>query len=168
MPTPARSTWSMADEADRDRPRGGGGELSRDRGGSSRRRNATGAEAIHPGYGFLSENAEFAEAVEAAGLVFIGPLAVGDPRDGAEGCRQGADGRRRRARRARLSRRRIRIRRRLLAREAVTIGYPVLIKAVAGGGGKGMRRVDRAEEFARGAGSRAARGPGRLRRRPRC
>ncbi|MFC2967215.1 acetyl/propionyl/methylcrotonyl-CoA carboxylase subunit alpha [Acidimangrovimonas pyrenivorans] len=106
---------------------------------------ATGAEAIHPGYGFLSENPDFVDAVEAAGLVFIGPSARairamglkdaakalmekagvpvvpgyhGDNQDDAH-----------------------------LAGAAEAIGYPVLIKAVAGGGGKGMRKVDRAEEF---------------------
>ncbi|NKW09296.1 acetyl/propionyl/methylcrotonyl-CoA carboxylase subunit alpha [Ochrobactrum tritici] len=106
----------------------------------------TGAEAIHPGYGFLSENARFVDAVEAAGLVFIGPSAKairamglkdaakalmekagvpvvpgyhGDNQDGA-----------------------------FLKSEADRIGYPVLIKARAGGGGKGMRRVDQAADFA--------------------
>ncbi len=105
-----------------------------------------GAQAIHPGYGFLSENAEFAEACEAAGLVFIGPrpdairamalkgaakalmTAAGVPvTPGYHGDDQNTDH---------------------LASEAARIGYPVLIKAVAGGGGKGMRRVDRAEDFA--------------------
>ncbi len=101
---------------------------------------ATGAQAIHPGYGFLSENPEFVEAVEAAGLVFIGPSAsairamglkdaakdlmaqAGVPVvPGYQGQGQvPAD----------------------LAAEADNIGYPVLIKAVAGGGGKGMRKVD--------------------------
>ena len=106
---------------------------------------ATGAEAIHPGYGFLSENAAFADACAEAGIVFIGPPASairamgsksaakqlmekagvpltpgyhGDDQDGA-----------------------------MLAREASRIGFPVLIKASAGGGGKGMRRVDAAADF---------------------
>jgi 3-methylcrotonyl-CoA carboxylase alpha subunit len=106
----------------------------------------TGAEAIHPGYGFLSENPDFVEAVEAAGLVFIGPPAsairamglkdaakalmekAGVPVvPGYHGGEQGV---------ARL------------AREAEAIGYPVLIKARAGGGGKGMRLVERPEDFA--------------------
>ncbi|MBK5105929.1 MAG: ATP-grasp domain-containing protein, partial [Burkholderiales bacterium] len=105
-----------------------------------------GAEAIHPGYGFLSENADFAEACKKAGLVFIGPPPAairamgsksaakdimgragvplvpgyhGDAQDGA-----------------------------LLRKEADKIGYPVLIKASAGGGGKGMRIVERAADFA--------------------
>ena len=104
------------------------------------------AQAIHPGYGFLSENAEFAEAVEAAGLAWIGapPSAIR-----AMGLKDAA--------------------KRLMAAagvavtpgymgddqspsrlkaEAGNIGYPVLIKAVAGGGGKGMRRVDLARDFA--------------------
>ncbi|MEO8659392.1 MAG: acetyl-CoA carboxylase biotin carboxylase subunit [Bryobacteraceae bacterium] len=106
---------------------------------------ATGAEAIHPGYGFLSENAEFAAACEAAGIVFIGPsaesirlmgsktaarkraMAAGAPvvpgtedpvTDGEEA--------------------------RTIARK---IGYPVLLKAAAGGGGKGMRRVNSEDEL---------------------
>ena len=107
---------------------------------------ATGAQAIHPGYGFLSENEAFAEACAKEGIVFIGPPASairamgsksaakrlmekagvpltpgyhGDDQDPA-----------------------------LLAKEAVRIGFPVLIKASAGGGGKGMRRVDKGEDFA--------------------
>ena len=107
---------------------------------------ATGAEAIHPGYGFLSENPDFVEAVEAAGLVFIGPSAkairamglkdaakrvmeeAGVPVvPGYHGAEQGEAH---------------------LAAEAEKIGYPVLIKAVAGGGGKGMRRVEAAKDFA--------------------
>ncbi|AXC50489.1 acetyl/propionyl/methylcrotonyl-CoA carboxylase subunit alpha [Paracoccus suum] len=106
----------------------------------------TGAEAIHPGYGFLSENPDFVDAVEAAGLVFIGPNArairamglkdaaktlmaeAGVPVvPGYQGANQDADH---------------------LQRQADQIGYPVLIKAVAGGGGKGMRLVERAPDFA--------------------
>ena len=106
----------------------------------------TGAQAIHPGYGFLSENPEFVEAVEAAGLVFIGPSAqairamglkdaaknlmeaAGVPVvPGYHGDNQDTD---------------------FLAARAVEIGFPVLIKAVAGGGGKGMRRVDLLQDFA--------------------
>jgi len=106
----------------------------------------TGAQAIHPGYGFLSENPDFVDAVEAAGLVFIGPSAdairamglkdaakalmveAGVPVvPGYHGKDQSDD---------------------LLASEADKIGYPVLIKAVAGGGGKGMRLVEQASGFA--------------------
>ncbi|MCL4107619.1 UNVERIFIED_CONTAM: hypothetical protein GTU68_022080 [Idotea baltica] len=108
----------------------------------------TGAEAIHPGYGFLSENPDFVDAVDAAdaaGLVFIGPSAhairamglkdaakalmekSGVPVvPGYHGEDQGED---------------------MLAAQAAKIGYPVLIKAVAGGGGKGMRRVETPEGF---------------------
>ena len=107
---------------------------------------ATGAEAIHPGYGFLSENEEFARACVKAGLVFIGPPAsaiqamglkaqskqlmekAGVPLvPGYHGSDQDPA---------------------LLQREADRIGYPVLIKASAGGGGKGMRAVDKSEDFA--------------------
>ena len=105
----------------------------------------TGAEAIHPGYGFLSENAEFAEAVGAAGLVWVGPKAISiramGLKDAAKKLMDAAgvpttpgylgedqDPER-------------------LKAEADAIGYPVLIKAVAGGGGKGMRRVNAAAEF---------------------
>ncbi|MBA4491376.1 acetyl/propionyl/methylcrotonyl-CoA carboxylase subunit alpha [Paracoccus sp. S1E-3] len=106
----------------------------------------TGAQAIHPGYGFLSENPEFVDAVEAAGLVFIGPSAkairamglkdaakalmekAGVPVvPGYHGANQDPAH---------------------LAEQAGKIGYPVLIKAVAGGGGKGMRRVDDPKDFA--------------------
>ncbi len=106
---------------------------------------ATGAQAIHPGYGFLSENAEFAEAVVAAGLVWVGAppasiramglkdaakermIAAGVPvTPGYLGADQSPD---------------------RLRAEADSIGYPVLIKAVAGGGGKGMRKVDAAADF---------------------
>ncbi|MBS0361360.1 MAG: biotin/lipoyl-binding protein [Proteobacteria bacterium] len=106
---------------------------------------ATGAEAIHPGYGFLSENADFAEAVVKAGLVWIGPppaaIRAMGLKDAAKALMQKAgvpvtpgylgedqsD--------------------KTLATEAARIGFPVLIKAVAGGGGKGMRRVDQAADF---------------------
>ena len=107
---------------------------------------ASGAQAIHPGYGFLSENADFAESVIAAGLVWVGP----DPasiramglKDAAKKLMAEAGvpvtpgylGEDQSVER--------------LAREAEAIGYPVLIKAVAGGGGKGMRRVDAPTDFA--------------------
>ncbi|MBP6008644.1 MAG: acetyl/propionyl/methylcrotonyl-CoA carboxylase subunit alpha [Rhodoferax sp.] len=107
---------------------------------------ATGAQAVHPGYGFLSENEDFAKACAAAGLVFIGPPAsaiqamglkaeskqlmekAGVPLvPGYHGSDQDPG---------------------LLQREADRIGYPVLIKASAGGGGKGMRAVDKSADFA--------------------
>jgi 3-methylcrotonyl-CoA carboxylase alpha subunit len=106
----------------------------------------TGAEAIHPGYGFLSENAEFAEAVAAAGLIWVGapPAAIRAMglKDAAKALMMkagvpvtpgylGED--------QSLER---------LRAEADQIGYPVLIKAVAGGGGKGMRRVEQGADFA--------------------
>jgi 3-methylcrotonyl-CoA carboxylase alpha subunit len=106
---------------------------------------ATGAEAIHPGYGFLSENAEFAEAVEAAGLVWVGPKAASiramGLKDAAKSLMMAAGvpvtpgylGEDQAPERLRA--------------EADSIGYPVLIKAVAGGGGKGMRRVNESAEF---------------------
>ncbi|GAA0732856.1 ATP-grasp domain-containing protein [Sphingomonas sp. ABOLD] len=107
---------------------------------------ATGAEAIHPGYGFLSENADFAEAVIAAGLVWVGPKPESIR---AMGLKDAA--------KARMIAAGVpvtpgylgedQLPERLRA-EADAIGYPVLIKAVAGGGGKGMRRVESAAEFA--------------------
>ncbi len=106
---------------------------------------ATGAEAIHPGYGFLSENADFAQAVIDAGLIWVGPkpdsIRAMGLKDAAKklmaeagvpvtpgylGANQEPA---------------------QLKKEADAIGYPVLIKAVAGGGGKGMRRVDDAAQF---------------------
>jgi 3-methylcrotonyl-CoA carboxylase alpha subunit len=107
---------------------------------------ATGAEAVHPGYGFLSENADFADAVEEAGLVYIGPPAeairdMGDKSaakaimdeagvplvPGYHGDAQDID---------------------TLRTEAAAVGYPVLLKAAAGGGGKGMRPVRAEAELA--------------------
>ncbi|MFT3927286.1 MAG: biotin carboxylase N-terminal domain-containing protein [Myxococcales bacterium] len=105
----------------------------------------SGAQAIHPGYGFLSENAAFAEACAAQGVRFIGPspraIAAMGLKDAAKAMMEragvpvvpGYHGEQQDPAR--------------LAQEAVRIGFPVLIKAVAGGGGKGMRRVDRAEDF---------------------
>ncbi|MEO9827428.1 MAG: acetyl/propionyl/methylcrotonyl-CoA carboxylase subunit alpha [Paracoccaceae bacterium] len=105
----------------------------------------TGAQAIHPGYGFLSENPDFADAVTAAGLTFIGPSASSIRAMGLKDAAKAlmveagvpvvpgyheadqAAG--------------------VLKSEAEKIGYPVLIKARAGGGGKGMRLVERAEDF---------------------
>jgi 3-methylcrotonyl-CoA carboxylase alpha subunit len=106
---------------------------------------ATGAEAIHPGYGFLSENADFAQQVIDAGLIWVGPkpdsIRAMGLKDAAKTLMAEAgvpvtpgylgedqDPKR-------------------LKKEAGAIGYPVLIKAVAGGGGKGMRRVDAAKDF---------------------
>ena len=107
---------------------------------------ASGAEAVHPGYGFLSENAAFADACAAAGLVFIGPPAAAIRAMGSKSAAKalmatagvplvpGYHGDDQDAA--------------LLAREAAAIGYPVLIKASAGGGGKGMRIVEHAQDFA--------------------
>jgi len=105
----------------------------------------TGAKAIHPGYGFLSENAVFAEACAAAGITFVGPppvviRAMGSKADakalmqlagvpvlpGYSGERQDPY---------------------FLRQKAYEVGYPVVVKAVAGGGGRGMRRIDRAVDF---------------------
>src|SRR5690349_8361435 len=106
---------------------------------------ATGAEAIHPGYGFLSENADFARAVIAAGLIWVGPrpesIEAMGLKDAAKERMIAADvpvtpgylGDDQSVERLRA--------------EADKIGYPVLIKAVAGGGGKGMRKVDSAADF---------------------
>lgn len=106
---------------------------------------ASGAQAIHPGYGFLSENAAFAAAVEAAGLVFVGPPAaaieaMGDKArarrrmaaagipvvPGYDGDDQGE---------------------RCLLEAAGRIGFPVMVKAAAGGGGRGMRRVEHPDDL---------------------
>jgi 3-methylcrotonyl-CoA carboxylase alpha subunit len=107
---------------------------------------ATGAEAIHPGYGFLSENAEFAEACAAAGIVFIGPLPHSIRAMGGKSAAKalmekagvpvvpgyhGAD--------QTIG---------VFAEHARRIGYPILVKASAGGGGKGMRIVERESDLA--------------------
>jgi len=106
---------------------------------------ATGAQAIHPGYGFLSENPDFVEAVEAAGLTFIGPSA---PAIRAMGLKDAA--------KALMHEAGVPVvpgyhgdnqDPEHLSGAADAIGYPVLIKAVAGGGGKGMRKVARPAEF---------------------
>jgi acetyl-CoA carboxylase biotin carboxylase subunit len=105
----------------------------------------SGADAIHPGYGFLSENAEFAEACAAAGIVFVGPppaaIRAMGLKDRAKTLMEKAGmpvvpgylGDNQSAENLRI--------------EAAKIGYPVLIKAVAGGGGKGMRKVEDAPSF---------------------
>ena len=103
----------------------------------------------------------------AAGLVFIGPPPAAIARDGLEVRGEDADGEGRRAAGARLSRRRAG-RRAARGARPTRIGYPVLIKATAGGGGKGMRVVERAGDFAAALAVGAARGEGGLRRRPRA
>ncbi len=106
---------------------------------------AAGAEAIHPGYGFLSENAEFAQAVIDAGLVWVGPkpdsIRAMGLKDAAKTLMAGAGVP---VTPGYLGEDQDPIR---LRKEADAIGYPVLIKAVAGGGGKGMRKVDAARDF---------------------
>ncbi|MGQ0672925.1 MAG: acetyl/propionyl/methylcrotonyl-CoA carboxylase subunit alpha [Hyphomicrobium sp.] len=126
---------------------------------------ASGADCVHPGYGFLSENADFAEAVQGAGLTFIGPSpaamrALGNKAaarelaarlgipivPGAHGAAQDTAS---------------------LAAEAARIGFPVMIKAAAGGGGRGMRAVQRPADFSSELASavreaRAAFGDGRM------
>ena len=106
----------------------------------------SGADGVHPGYGFLSENADFAEAVVAAGLIWVGPPA---PAIRAMGLKDAA--------KARMTAAGVPVTpgyqgedqsEARLQGEADRMGYPVLIKAVAGGGGKGMRKVEAASEFA--------------------
>jgi acetyl-CoA carboxylase biotin carboxylase subunit len=104
-----------------------------------------GADAIHPGYGFLSENADFAEACTVAGIAFIGPPASAMRELGSKTrARAAAD-------RANMPRTPGSVRGLASAEEAVKlaqeIGYPVMLKAAAGGGGKGMRAIQRAEEL---------------------
>jgi len=106
----------------------------------------SGAEAVHPGYGFLSENAEFADACDRAGLCFVGPPAAAIRAMGSKSASKqvladagvpltpGYHGAAQEPQRLQV--------------EADRIGYPLLIKASAGGGGKGIRRVDGAADFA--------------------
>ena len=107
---------------------------------------ASGADAIHPGYGFLSENAEFAQAVIDAGLIWVGPAPASITAMGLKDAAKklmaeagvpitpGYMGENQDPA--------------FLGQQAAEIGYPVLIKAVAGGGGKGMRKVEGAADFA--------------------
>ena len=104
-----------------------------------------GAEAIHPGYGFLSENADFAAACEDAGLVFIGPSAASIRAHGLEDRR--APARPSPPARPWCPAPSTASRSTKRASSAREHGYPILLKAVAGGGGKGMRRVDREAEL---------------------
>jgi len=109
---------------------------------------ASGAQAIHPGYGFLSENPEFAEACTAAGLVFVGPPASAMRAMGSKSAAKtlmqrsgvpllpGYHGDNQDAA--------------FLAAQAHSVGFPVVIKAVSGGGGRGMRVVEAANDFAAG------------------
>ena len=103
----------------------------------------TGADAVHPGYGFLAENEEFAAAVRDAGLTFIGPTPEAIALMGSKTAARQARDARRRAGRAGHARRRCRadVSDADIARVAERVGYPLLVKAVSGGGGKGMRTV---------------------------
>ncbi len=126
----------------------------------------SGAQAIHPGYGFLSENEAFAEACAKAGVAFIGP----PPRAiAAMGSKSAA--------KTIMADARVPLvpgyhgddqEPALLAREAAKIGFPVLIKATAGGGGKGMKIVTARRRVCGGAGVGATRGEGVVRRRSRA
>ena len=124
----------------------------------------TGAQAVHPGYGFLSENDAFADACAKEGIVFIGPPASAIRAMGSKS-----------AAKSQMEKAGVPLTlgyhgsdqsETLLEREAVRIGFPVLIKASAGGGGKGMRRVDKREDFAAALASCTARGRELVRRRP--
>jgi acetyl-CoA carboxylase biotin carboxylase subunit len=106
----------------------------------------TGAEAIHPGYGFLSERADFARACADAGLVFIGPSAAAID---AMGEKTGARARMRKAGVPIVPGSDGPVRDDEAAKVAARIGYPVLVKAAAGGGGKGMRLVEKPEDLGR-------------------
>jgi acetyl/propionyl-CoA carboxylase alpha subunit len=108
----------------------------------------TGADAVHPGYGFLSERADFAEACAAAGLVFIGPPPEAIRAMGDKAAGQAPHARRRRALRTGLPGRGPE-RRTPGRRGAAQLGLPLLVKAVAGGGGRGMRLVRQTAELPR-------------------
>ena len=124
------------------------------------------ADCVHPGYGFLSENADFAQACIDAGLVFVGPKPAAIRAMGLKSSAKalmekagvpvvpGYHGDRQEPK--------------FLKEKAYEIGYPVLIKAVAGGGGKGMRRVERHADFEAALERRHARGEGGVRRRARA
>ena len=163
-----RCTWRLADEAYPHRPGAGARKLSA--------RSTTILEAARPsrrarrsipGYGFLSENADFAEACAAAGLVFVGPPAARDPRHGLEGGGEGADGRGRRAAGARLSRRRPGRRDAWRARPQ-RIGYPGADQGLGRRRRQGHAHRRAADGLRRGARRRAARGAAAVRRRPRA
>ena len=123
------------------------------------RRAQSGADAVHPGYGFLSENAGFTRAVEAAGLTWIGPPAA----------TQEALGNKLAARRAVADAGVPVVPGLLVALEAHgtpdlgDVGYPLMLKAAAGGGGRGMRRVDDPSDLPHAMAGGRARGAGRLR-----
>ena len=109
----------------------------------------SGADAVHPGYGFLAENEEFARAIEQAGLTFVGPTADAIETMGSKTA-------------ARIAAKRAgvpvvpgtedalgtSVSHEVIARAAAAVGYPILVKAVAGGGGKGMRTVNDARDLA--------------------
>ena len=127
----------------------------------------TGAEALHPGFGFLSENADFAEAVAARGGDVHRAAAGRDARDGRQDRRPSGWPRRRACRPCPAPTAPSRQSRTRRVAEADRIGYPVLVKASAGGGGKGMRIARDAADAARGVRARVRRGAGELRRRAR-
>ena len=127
---------------------------------------ASGADAVHPGYGFLAENAGMAQACRDAGLVFIGPSPEAIGAMGNKADAQLDHGGRRRALRATTCQGVDQSDATMLT-EAGKIGFPVMIKAVAGGGGHGMRLVADAAAFPDALRSARIRGAGRVRRRHR-
>ena len=133
-------------------------------------RDASGADAVHPGYGFLAENAAFAAAVRDAGLTFIGPTPEAIALMGSKTARARRPRSRRRAGRAGHRGRRSAPTSpdAEIARIAGAIGYPLMVKAVAGGGGKGMRVGRRDAEDLLGAVRAARSEAGRRSATPRC